>query len=79
MRVTKEVLEAWEKAAEDPQHKEIIRLAGVGLWAEEYSVAISASLKYAAEVLPAHKISSFEKALDSFPNKQKRYGVKGTS
>lgn len=65
--LTEEILEIWEQTAEDPQHREIIRLAKVGLWASRHSVAITNALQAIRGELRPSEISPYEKAHDSRP------------
>ena len=64
------ILNAWNEAAEDPQHLEIIRLAFLGLWAEKHAVAIEDALSAILVRLPVAQISRFEKALDGHPKRK---------
>lgn len=64
--VNEKILKLWAEAAEEPDLKEIVRLAGVGLWSERHSQAIEDALNAQLASLPISKISRFEKAMDAY-------------
>lgn len=68
--VTELDLNRWEAVAEDPQHVEIIRLARVGLWAEQNSIEIDEALRVAATAsMRAPRRKQMHLALSSRPRR----------
>jgi len=67
--VNESVLALWAGTVEDPQLREIIRLAGVGLWAERFEDPIVSSLNAMMQGQPRGRISTFERALDALPSR----------
>ena len=68
--VTDQTLNVWEHSIEDHELLAIIKLARVGLWAENHSVAITDAIKLVVGELPISKITRFERGMDACPFKK---------
>lgn len=68
--ISEKTLNIWEHSIEDHELLAIIKLARVGLWAENHSVAITDAIKLVVGELPVSKITRFEKAMDACPFKK---------
>lgn len=68
--VNEAVLDLWLETVEDKQLREIIRLAGHGLWAERFEDPIVKALNEMMGRQPRGSISSYERALDALPGKR---------